>query len=78
MHHVRKYRILEKPDGFDVIYSVDSSREKITLNIPRRGVLEDPERTVNREQVENVARKIGETLSHDLTSELDLLGLTNS
>ena len=68
MHHVRRYKIYETPDGFDIIYEADSGKE-IIVTIPREGVLEDPDQTISREQVENVAPKIGETLSHNLTSE---------
>ncbi len=71
MHHVRHYDIYETPDGFDVIYRAEPSSKEIVMNIPRYGVLEDPERSVSRDQVENAARKIGETLSHNLTSEAE-------
>lgn len=68
MHHVRRYNIFENPDGFDIIYEADSGKE-IVVTIPREGVLEDPDQVLSREQVENVARNLGETLSHNLTSE---------
>jgi len=68
MHHVRRYKIYETSDGFDIIYEADSGKE-IVVSIPREGALENPDQPISREQVENVAPKLGETLSHNLTSE---------
>ncbi len=71
MHHVRRPpRIYETADSYDIIYTVEPEGKEIKINIPRYGVLEHPEREVTRDLVENVARRVGEALRDNLSSEL--------
>lgn len=71
MHHLHQHDIYETADGYEVIYSVERSGKKIKITIPRYGVLDEPEEECSREQIDNVARKLGEVLSHNLVSEVD-------
>jgi hypothetical protein len=70
MHHVHRYDIEEDPDGFDIVYTTEPSGKQIRMNIPRSGVLEDPEQEISHEQVDYVARKVGETLRHNLVTQI--------
>lgn len=73
MHHFEEFQILRRPDdeSFEIKYTNEESGQSITMNVPAKGVFEDPNRVLTDEEAEIVAQRVGHTLSHSLTENLN-------
>lgn len=72
MHHFEEFQILRRPDdeSFDITYTNADSGQSITMNVPAKGVFEDPDRILTDQEAGIVAQRVGHTLSHSLTENL--------
>ena len=67
MHHFEDFDVVDKPEGsFDVIYTNKSTGGKITLTIPKAGVLENSDRQVSEDDIRGIAQEVGKVLSRSL------------